>query len=429
MQAVIIVGNDQAAEQARFELVVGGLGLLQRALRAVQRAGATSVLIVGPQSRTKPVVEHDPTLSIPVTWCEHEGPFADSGAALRAARDAGLLEPTFWLTTADRLVSPPLFPKLPVTTDVLVVEDDVDPVGTFVATPAFTERFAAGEPGDLFGGVRSDDPRHHPGDPKKAVWAVVADASQIPAAMQRLTASLRKPLGREDDGLVAHFINRPISIQISRVLVNTFVTPNQITAVGLAFGLLAAALVASGDWLTMVLAGLSLQTSSLLDGVDGELARMRLTMSHSGEWFDTVCDDVINISFMLGLGIASTTLTGHSIYTTLGIIGATTTAITVGFFYREFIRAGVASHNHFKWGFEKAEKTQKSLLENAFTVFSWIAKRDFYTVLLVTLLVVGLPTMAFVIMFTGSSLISVGYVIQKLVSRAPKGKLAAHDPT
>ena len=226
-----------------------------------------------------------------------------------------------------------------------------------------------------------------------------------------LMHSLRKPLGRNADGVTAYLINRPLSLIMSRRLVSTAVTPNQITTIGLVMGLAAAALAATGTWVWLVLAGFLLQFSSILDGVDGELARLRLTTSVSGEWFDTICDDVINLSFMFALGLASSTRLHASWPTIMASFSSIFGALLIASMYRDLIKAGIASHNNLEWGFEKEEK--RTPLTWILIGFSYIAKRDSYNLLMALLLLFDLPVLAFMIMAIAINLIALGFIKQK----------------
>ncbi len=98
------------------------------------------------------------------------------------------------------------------------------------------------------------------------------------------------------------WIHRGVRLAV-RPLVGTRITPNQITTVRLAAGLVAAAALAHGgeawrDWG----AGIFL-LSMLLDRADGELARLGGKTSPSGHTYDLVSDALSNALAFLGLGI------------------------------------------------------------------------------------------------------------------------------
>jgi phosphatidylglycerophosphate synthase len=111
-------------------------------------------------------------------------------------------------------------------------------------------------------------------------------------------------LFRPDLGFVARRLNKPISVRFTRrILVATAITPNQITLVAAAFGLVGCALIAAGGYAAMVAGFACQQIQSILDGCDGELARVRMQQSKLGAWLDTFVDDVLNVLITIAIGI------------------------------------------------------------------------------------------------------------------------------
>lgn len=111
-------------------------------------------------------------------------------------------------------------------------------------------------------------------------------------------------LYRADLGFVARRFNKPISIWVTRhVLVRSPITPNQITLFAAVVGLIGCALTATGryGWVVLGLACEHLQ--SVLDGCDGELARVRFQQSRLGAWLDTFVDDVLNVLITASAGV------------------------------------------------------------------------------------------------------------------------------
>jgi phosphatidylglycerophosphate synthase len=123
----------------------------------------------------------------------------------------------------------------------------------------------------------------------------------VRAATEALWQSCRKPV----DGVVSRNLNRHVSLALSRRLVDTRVTPNQVSAVCIALGLLSGVLAAQGGY-AFLLAGAALfKLNSILDGVDGELARVRWQYSRVGELLDSAGDNVANFSFFGGVTVAA----------------------------------------------------------------------------------------------------------------------------
>lgn len=114
-----------------------------------------------------------------------------------------------------------------------------------------------------------------------------------------------KDLLRGDLGLVARFINKRISFPITRyLLVRLPLTPNLVTLIAGFVGLYGALLIATGTYQNVVYGFLLAQAQSILDGCDGELARVRLQQSAIGEWLDTIVDDFLNLALVLAVGSA-----------------------------------------------------------------------------------------------------------------------------
>src|SRR5450432_326976 len=112
-------------------------------------------------------------------------------------------------------------------------------------------------------------------------------------------------LMRGDLGLVARVINKKISFRLTRyLLVHLPFTPNMITLFAGLVGLYGATLIAMGDYQHILMGFLLAQAQSILDGCDGELARVRFQQTSIGEWLDTIVDDVLNIALVLAVGVA-----------------------------------------------------------------------------------------------------------------------------
>ena len=100
------------------------------------------------------------------------------------------------------------------------------------------------------------------------------------------------------DGLVSRHLNRKISRPITRLLAPTGMTPNQVTFIGFLIALLASAAFALG---ANVLGGLLAQLSSIIDGVDGEIARLKGLASPFGAFYDAVLDRYADAAIILGM--------------------------------------------------------------------------------------------------------------------------------
>jgi CDP-L-myo-inositol myo-inositolphosphotransferase len=151
----------------------------------------------------------------------------------------------------------------------------------------------------LSGAIRllAEEGKVHTFDIGDAFWIDVDDSPAIKRAETALLSRLRK----STDGPVSRHLNRPLSARITRYLVQSPVTPNQISSFCFALSALAAGLFAMGGYLMLALGGLLAQLASVVDGCDGEVARLKFRESAYGGWFDAVLDRYADAFLLLGL--------------------------------------------------------------------------------------------------------------------------------
>lgn len=131
-------------------------------------------------------------------------------------------------------------------------------------------------------------------------WYAVPSDKNIRGAENFLLSRLIK----KADGVVSRNINRKISLSITRRLMTTAVTPNQVTAVVMLVGILSGPVTAgAGGYIGLVLGALLYYAAAVLDGCDGELSRLRFQGTPYGAWLDTVVDDAVGLSYITGLYI------------------------------------------------------------------------------------------------------------------------------
>jgi phosphatidylglycerophosphate synthase len=129
-------------------------------------------------------------------------------------------------------------------------------------------------------------------------WVHARDAAEAEAAERALFAALPK----DTDGYIAR-LDRALSMALSGVLLRWPVTPNDITTASLVLGLLGAYWLASGSyWPTLAGAAL-LWFCCLLDGCDGEVARLKLLCSPSGAAYDLWADHLAHLATFVALPI------------------------------------------------------------------------------------------------------------------------------
>ena len=415
MQLVMHLGFERATVGAQSPplslLDLGGITVIQRALRSARESGATHALLLSAHPEALGLaLDEDDTRELPIVWHETRHGLDDDLRALAEVEE--LLDDTFMYTRGDRVLTPKALKQLQ--PDELRAEAFacVDPTGDPIAWLMTRDWLSRQHQGRATASLTGA-----PG-----VWTEVDDtpslmrvrsAADAKEAADRLFATLRKPFGRQGDGLTAYYINRPISLSLSRHLIHTPLRPNHVTAFSLLLGLFGAACIGTGSWQGMALGGLLTQVVSVIDGIDGEISRMKLLSSLQGQWFDSVSDDIIKLATFIGFGMAAAKNYPGALYPTLTVMGALFVTITVGWMYSDLIKAGVGSLNNHKWGFESEETNVHPILRQIFTGASYFLKRDTYTLLLAISAMLGLARGSFWAIFTGITIIFCGLVIQK----------------
>lgn len=105
---------------------------------------------------------------------------------------------------------------------------------------------------------------------------------------------------KKDDGIIARFLNRRISRQITKIVATLPVQPNLISL--FAFGI---ALLSGISFLfSSLLGGILAQISSILDGVDGEIARIKFQKTAFGSYFDPILDRYGDSFILFSIGLS-----------------------------------------------------------------------------------------------------------------------------
>src|SRR5213076_1711230 len=107
-------------------------------------------------------------------------------------------------------------------------------------------------------------------------------------------------------GFFTTFFVSPYSKYIARWAARRGLTPNFVTSVSMAVGVVAAACFALGSRAGLVAGAVLLQAAFTLDCVDGQLARYTRTFSKFGAWLDSIFDRTKEYAWFAGLAIGST---------------------------------------------------------------------------------------------------------------------------
>lgn len=345
MKCLILAGGigSRLSERGRSKplAVVAGLSLVERTIVTAHAAGADDFYVVCGHNSSRLVAHLDdvarrrslvihPILNLNF----HQG----NGLSALCARERLLGERRFGLLMADHVFEPAmlslLFSQEPdpegavlaidrEISNPLVDLNDVTRVsvsdglvrmigkgledydgydtGAFIATPAIFNALdqaqAAGDTSLSAGMQRlASAGRLRAQDVTGGMWIDVDTSSDLRKASRRLYEGLRKP----HDGFVSRLLNRPISLRVfTPALLRAYqgITANQVSALAFLVAASAAMMFAVGLPLA---AGLLVHIASVLDGSDGEIARLKLHDSDFGNYLDAVLDRIGDSIMLLG---------------------------------------------------------------------------------------------------------------------------------
>jgi CDP-L-myo-inositol myo-inositolphosphotransferase len=165
-----------------------------------------------------------------------------------------------------------------------------------------------------------------------------------------------RSLRRNYDGIVSRWLNRPVSLFLSRHLfLRLPLTPNHITLFSGIVGWVGIGLVLLWPGYWWVLLGAALfHLSSVLDGCDGEIARLRYQFSRFGEWFDNLLDEFNNTAFIASIGLGAYRAGGSGFLALAAVFYCLTVAVCDSAVFYQLVRwrGGTGNFEKFKWFFE-----------------------------------------------------------------------------
>lgn len=308
VSALLYLPDDAAAALAAAP--VAGRTLAVRALVAALRAGAAAIAV--PTTLREPAIERAlrrmPALAGAVRWLPSDAP--------APTEDSGpwLLLPASSLVHVTALR--PLMTGSPVRGAVLA-PSAAGPAPVALAPAAVVaalwKDLAAGRP---IGPALARRLAEAGAEPREATGphARVAGVGDLARAEE----ALQETLGIAADSTVDRHLHRRCSRWISRLLVQTSVTPNQVSLSSLAIGLVAIwcfwHATAASAFAGVVLYALA----CIVDHADGEIARLTFQESRLGARLDWTIDTIINAGIVLGIGVS----VGGGLGIAIGVLAA-----------------------------------------------------------------------------------------------------------
>ena len=126
---------------------------------------------------------------------------------------------------------------------------------------------------------------------------------QSEADRGRVERWLLQGLIKDSEGFMSRHVERQISLAVTRQLVKTSITPNEMTFVSIAIGLMGARFFA-GPRSQHLLGAILFWLHSVLDGCDGELARLKFAESRWGGLFDFWGDNVVHSAVFSAIAVS-----------------------------------------------------------------------------------------------------------------------------
>ena len=191
-----------------------------------------------------------------------------------------------------------------------------------------------------------------------------------PAAVRHAEDWLLRGLVREAEGFMSRHVERRISLALTRRLAATRITPNAMTLVSLGVGLLGAPFFLSPAPAYQLTGALLLLAHSILDGCDGELARLKFQESRLGSLLDFWGDNVVHVGVMACIAIGWS-LAGHTAWPLLiGGVAAGSVLLAAAFVYRRTRQEKALAGRLFPSGSRRRARWLPRLVD-------MLARRDF----------------------------------------------------
>ena len=146
------------------------------------------------------------------------------------------------------------------------------------------------------------------------------------------------------DGIISRWLNRPVSQRISQALLLLVpgIRPVHMTLAVAAVAIAMVSALLFGGAAGLVWGGVLFHVASVLDGVDGEIARASYRQSQAGAVLDTRVDMLTNIGYFVGVSVALTQLYGglQAIVGGLAVLFALTGLATTAWLLKRLDRPG-----------------------------------------------------------------------------------------
>jgi len=232
-----------------------------------------------------------------------------------------------------------------------------------------------------------------------------------PEDLPSAEAAIRRSSYKNTDAKIARW-NRTMSLPVSIALMPTPLTANQLSVMLVAIGLYAAWLFSTGHYLAGVVGAFLSLAASVLDGCDGEIARLKYQESALGCWIETVGDYSYYIAIFIGLTIGAVRRTGWEAFYWVGGVAMAGTFLTIALliYLRSRITAGQPERLHSIA--RERFKAQPSLWSRVIWRIQFIATRAAMPYGIMAFAILGLLPVIVVLAAIGSNIYWVSIIVK-----------------
>ncbi len=388
MKALIIAAGDgtriqkYAQGKPKCLLSLLGLTIIERIILAAKEAGIRSfVIVIGYQgNQIKALLKDGKKYGVSLTYLENKNWRKGNGVSVLKAKE--FFKKTFVLLMADHLFAPDTLKRLqqvPLKTheSVLAVDKKIKTMenpqeatkvfvkagrvislgkkispyngfdtGMFICSPFLFKALIKATRKNKYSlsdamRILVKENKLKAFDIGENFWADCDTYEDFKFAEKKLLQSLTKP----QDGVISQKLNRKISAFITKLLVKTPISPNFVSLVTLILSLSVCWFLFKGTYPWLLFGGLAIQFLSILDGCDGEIARLKFQQSRWGAFFDTVLDRYVEIILIFGMVYGYWKLKQEPLALILGFFAVAASLLDI-FSSREI---KVATRKKIKW--------------------------------------------------------------------------------
>ena len=325
---------------------LAGLPLIERVIRSASRAGYTSIVVwaAGAPAQAMRVLQALASAVPGLVLARSDDEWrqaveAPSSTAIVTAIGAGTVVSPALLSAAT-----PIAPAAGFAADVPAGTDwRVTGVLRIAAAEALDPRRLAAQLSEHQSRVATAPSGEDVSEGRAKLALQLRTAEDLRAA----EAVIRRSSYKDTDNTLAQF-NRRMSLPISIALIRTPLTANQLSVALVGIGFYSAWLFSLGRYWTGMLAAFLSLAASVLDGCDGEIARLKYQESALGCWIETFGDYSYYIAIFVGLTIGAVRQTGIEEFYWIGALALAGTLLSFAFliFLRSRITAGRPERLH-----------------------------------------------------------------------------------